>query len=111
MTHPPAPLDRSTFRGMVDEDLTHGHRGHRAEVRLVGVLGVGLLDHLEKRLMHERRCLERVIAPLSSEVIRSKLIEVVVHQREKLGGRGRVAGLQVARQLRCPVLCTHSASP
>jgi hypothetical protein len=72
---------------VVDEGPSHGLGGHRLEVGLPLPVHAALIDEPEKRLVHERGGLERVVRPPAPQVGVGQIAQLLVDQGEELVGR------------------------
>jgi hypothetical protein len=69
----------------------------------------GLIDHLQVRLVHQRRGLEGVIERLMAKMGRSPRTQLIVHQGQQALGGGAVAFGQPVQNLRRGLLHRHDA--
>ena len=94
------PFDALVGSRVVDENPAHRLRRDPEEVRAVLPPDVALLDELHKRLVDQRRRLERVVLALAPQVARGAASQLAVDQREELVERVLLAGRQIVEQAR-----------
>jgi hypothetical protein len=85
---------------VTDEDAPHHDRGERDELGAVAPVDFLLIDQPHVRFVHERRRLERVVGTLAVEVASGEPAQFVVHDRQHLVTRARVAVRPFEQQVR-----------
>ena len=94
---------------MVHQNSAHRLGPDREEMGAVAPIDPGLIDELEKRLVHQRRGLERVTGSLLAHVLLSQPAQVLVNHVDQFGELRSVAVLDRRQQLICVV--RHAAPP
>lgn len=79
----PTAFERRPRLGPVDEDVPHGPRGHRQEVRPVAPLRARLVHELEIGLVHERGRRERSVSAAGAELPMSNGAQLLIDLRNE----------------------------
>ena len=71
---------------VIDEQPPHGLRRERQAVGAAVQLHAAFVLQLQPRLVHERRRLQRVVAPLPGQISARHAAQLAVDHGEELGG-------------------------
>ncbi len=93
----PASLAGFPAHGVVHEDPSHRLRGDREKMRAVLPGDAVEPDQLDVRFVDDRRCVERVVTPLPTQMPTRNLTQLVV-DRSASAGRRTVAAAAQLRQ-------------
>jgi hypothetical protein len=83
----------------INENLLHCHGGSLEEMPAIGELLITLAGDLQPRLMHERRGLKCLAAPLASHLMRGKPAKLLVNQRQQLFGGTTISPVEGLQRL------------
>jgi hypothetical protein len=85
---------------MVDEDLAHGFRSDRQEMRAIGVARICVARELQVGLVYEGRRLQRVVGALLLHVVMRKASQLLVDEARHLVERRPVTPAPGVQELR-----------